>query len=54
VLPPHRRLLVLLIGNYPYYKMGRLKIVLIVLGKGQKPHRNYMENFIREIYNPII
>ena len=41
-------------GDYFYYKMGRLKIVLMVVSKGQKLHKNYKKDPIGETHNPII
>ena len=41
-------------GNYFYYKISRFKIILTVVGKGQKSHRNYIEDPIGETYNFII
>jgi len=43
-----------LVGNYFYREMGKLRIVPTIVGKGQKSHRNYMENPIGETYNLII
>jgi len=54
VPPLYRRSLTPLVGNHFYYKIGKLKIALMIAGKGQKSHRNYMEDPIGETYNPII
>ena len=51
---PYRRLLIPLAGNCFYYKINRLRIALIIVDKDQKPHRNYVEDPIGEIYNFII
>jgi len=54
VLLPHRRSPTPLVGNYFYYKMGKLKMALIIAGKGKKLHRNYVEDPIGETHNFII
>jgi hypothetical protein len=43
-----------LAGNHPYCKIGRLRIAPIVASKGQKPHRDYVEDPIGETYSPTI
>jgi len=40
----YRRSTALLAENYFYREMGKLKITPIIAGKGQKLHRNYVEN----------
>ena len=52
--PLYRRSPVLLARDHPYHKIGRPKMALMVVGRGQKPHRNYMEDPIGETYNPLI
>ena len=52
--PPHRGSLVPLAGNYPYREMGRPRIAPTVVSKGQKSHRNYIEDPMGETHNPII
>jgi len=54
VLLLYKRSPILLVGNYFYYEMGKLKIALIMASKSQKLHRNYIENPMGEIYNFII
>ena len=51
MLPPYKRPPALLIGNYFYYKINKLKITLIVVGKDLKLYRKYVEDPIGEIYN---
>ena len=34
--------------------MGRPKMALMVASKGQKSHRNHMEDPMGETYNPIV
>jgi len=41
-------------GNHPHRKMGRLRMALAMAGKGQKLHRNYVEDPMGETYNFII
>ena len=51
---PYKRPPVPLAGNHFYYKMGRPRMVLMVVNKGQKPYKNYVEDPMGETYNPII
>ena len=50
----YRRSPTLLVGEHPYYKIGKPKIALIVASKGQKLHKNHMEDPIGEAYNSLI
>ena len=40
----YRKLPALLVGNHPYYKIGKLKIALIIVNKYKRLYRNYVEN----------
>jgi len=51
---PHRRPPAPLARNYFYHEMGKLKMALTVVNKGQKSHRNHMEDPMGETHNPII
>jgi len=54
-MPPlYRRLPALLIDSHFYYKISRLKIMLIVVNKGLKLYKNYIKDPIEEFYNLII
>jgi len=52
--PLYRRSPVPVVGNYPYCKIGKLRIAPAIVGKGQKLYRNYVEDPIGETYNLII
>ena len=44
----------MLAGNHPYRKMGRPRVAPTVAGKGQKSHRNYVEDPMGETHNSIV
>ena len=48
---PHRKSPAPLVGNHLYREIGKLKIALKVISKGQKPHRNYIKDPIKETHN---
>ena len=50
----HRRLLAPLAGNHLHCEMGRPKMAPMVVNKGQKLYKNYVEDPIGETYNFII
>jgi len=50
----YKRPLALLVRNHFYREMGRFRMAPTVVSKGQKSHRNHVENFMGEIYNFII
>ena len=41
-------------GNHPYHEMGRPRMALTMASKGQKLHKNHMEDPIGETHNPFI
>jgi len=51
---PHRRPLAPLARNYPHREMGRPRMAPTVASKGQKSHRNHVEDPMGETHNLII
>ena len=41
-------------GDHPYCEMGRPRMAPIVASKGQKSHRDHVEDPMGETYSPAI
>ena len=52
--PLYKRSPAPLAGDHLYCEMGRPRMVLMVASKGQKLHKNYVEDPMGETHNPII